>query len=171
MTRQMAERFQEHFGKMTDPRVERTKLYPWGDFFVMLCGSICGAESWRDFVMFGGDKLDFLREYFPFKEGIPCKNTFARVSAALERNHFAPVSSRGWPRYKPCPAKSSPLRGKPCATVPIRPTRRRRSTGAVPLEQTPDGYWRHKKGLKNPISYSIRPTNLRINQRVLNEIV
>jgi hypothetical protein len=72
----MAERFQEHFGKMTDPRVERTKRYPLGEiFFVMLCGSICGAESWRDFVMFGVDKLDFLREYFPFKEGIPCMKT------------------------------------------------------------------------------------------------
>ena len=29
--------------------------------------------------MFGQDKLDFLREYFPFEAGIPCKNTFARV--------------------------------------------------------------------------------------------
>lgn len=85
----MAERFQEHFGKMTDPRVERTKLYPLGEIlFVMLCGSICGAESWRDFVLFGQDKLDFLREYFPFEEGIPCKNTFARVSAALEPEQF-----------------------------------------------------------------------------------
>jgi predicted transposase YbfD/YdcC len=85
----MAERFREHFGKMTDPRVERTKLYPLEEIlFVMLCGSICGAESWRDFVMFGVDKLDFLREYFPFSAGIPCKNTFARVSAALEPEQF-----------------------------------------------------------------------------------
>lgn len=85
----MAERFQEHFGKMTDPRVERTKLYPLEEIlFVMLCGSICGAESWRDFVMFGLDKLDFLRDYFPFEAGIPCKNTFARVSAALEPEQF-----------------------------------------------------------------------------------
>ena len=38
--------------------------------------------------MFGVDKLDFLREYFPFKEGIPCKNTLARVSAALDPEQF-----------------------------------------------------------------------------------
>ena len=88
MKRQI-EKFQEHFGKMTDPRVERTKLYPLGEIlFVMLCGSICGAESWRDFVIFGQEKLDFLREYLPFEEGIPCKNTFARVSAALEPEQF-----------------------------------------------------------------------------------
>jgi len=89
MDGQMVERFQEHFGKMKDPRVERTKLYPLEEIlFVLLCGSICGAESWRDFVMFGQEKLDFLREYFPFSAGIPCKNTFARVSAALEPEQF-----------------------------------------------------------------------------------
>lgn len=85
----MVERFQEHFGKMTDPRVERSKLYPLQEIlFVLLCGSICGAESWRDFVMFGQEKLDFLREYFPFSAGIPCKNTFSRVCAALEPEQF-----------------------------------------------------------------------------------
>ena len=89
MDGQMIERFQEHFGKMKDPRVERTKLYPLEEIlFVLLCGSICGAESWRDFVMFGKEKLDFLREYFPFSAGIPCKNTFARVCAALEPEQF-----------------------------------------------------------------------------------
>lgn len=89
MDGQVVEKFQEHFGKMKDPRVERTKLYPLEEIlFVLLCGSICGAESWRDFVMFGREKLDFLREYFPFSAGIPCKNTFARVSAALEPEQF-----------------------------------------------------------------------------------
>ena len=82
---QMAEKFQEHFGTMTDPRVERTKLYPLEEvLFVLLCGSVCGAESWRDFVMFGQEKLNVLREYYPFSAGIPCKNTFACVTAALQ---------------------------------------------------------------------------------------
>ena len=89
MEGQMIEQFHEHFGKMTDPRVERTRLYPLQEIlFVLLCGSICGAESWRDFVMFGQEKLGFLREYFPFSAGIPCKNTFARVCAALEPEQF-----------------------------------------------------------------------------------
>lgn len=74
---------------MTDPRVERSKLYPLQEIlFVLLCGSICGAESWRDFVMFGEEKLDFLREHFPFSAGIPCKNTFARVTAAIDPEQF-----------------------------------------------------------------------------------
>jgi DDE_Tnp_1-associated len=58
MDRGIAKRFQEHFGKIRYPRIERTRLYPLEEIlFVMLCGSVCGAESWRDFVMFEQDKL------------------------------------------------------------------------------------------------------------------
>ena len=50
----MLDGFEEHFGEMTDPRVERSKLHPLKEIlFVLLCGTICGAESWRDFVTFG----------------------------------------------------------------------------------------------------------------------
>ncbi len=68
MKKGIAEGFQSYFGEIPDPRIERSKLYPLQEIlFIILCGSICGAESWRDFVMFGEEKLDFLREYFPFK--------------------------------------------------------------------------------------------------------
>lgn len=81
--------FARNFGQMTDPRINRHKLYPLNEIlFVLFCGSICGAESWRDFVNFGKEKLDFLREFFPFAAGIPCKNTYARVSAAINPNEF-----------------------------------------------------------------------------------
>jgi hypothetical protein len=54
----IAKRFQEHFGKIIDSLVERMRLYPLEEIlFVILCGSVCGAESWRDFVMFGQEKL------------------------------------------------------------------------------------------------------------------
>ena len=86
---ELSEGFEAHFGELTDPRIERSKVYPLVEIlFVMLCGSICGAESWRDLVTFGEDKLDFLQEYFPFAAGIPCKNTFARVCAALDPMQF-----------------------------------------------------------------------------------
>ncbi|MDO8642728.1 MAG: ISAs1 family transposase [Candidatus Woesearchaeota archaeon] len=81
--------FQAHFGQLTDPRINRTKLYSLEEILLVLfCGCICGAESWRDFVVFGKEKLPFLREYFPFTSGIPCKNTFARVLAALNPDEF-----------------------------------------------------------------------------------
>ena len=81
--------FDTYFGKLDDPRIERHKLYPLVEvLFVVLCGSICGAESWRDYVLFGKEKLDFLREHYPFTNGIPSKNTFARVLAALDPEAF-----------------------------------------------------------------------------------
>ena len=89
MNKDVAGSFDTYFGKLDDPRIERHKLYPLAEvLFVVLCGSICGAESWRDYVLFGKEKLDFLREHYPFINGIPCKNTYARVLAALDPEAF-----------------------------------------------------------------------------------
>ena len=89
MENDVSESFNSHFGKLEDPRVDRTKLYPLVEIlFVVLCGSVCGAESWRDFVIFGKEKLDFLKDYYVFGNGIPSKNTFARVFAALDIETF-----------------------------------------------------------------------------------
>jgi predicted transposase YbfD/YdcC len=89
MNKDVSRSFESHFGKLDDPRIERHKLYPLIELlFVVLCGTICGAESWRDYVLFGKEKLPFLREHYPFINGIPSKNTFARVLAALDSEAF-----------------------------------------------------------------------------------
>lgn len=78
-----------HFDKLEDPRINRKKLYPLPEILlVVLCGSICGAQSWRDFVTFGEEKLDYLRRFLPFKNGIPSKNTFSRVLSSLDPKMF-----------------------------------------------------------------------------------
>ena len=57
----VAQSFNHYFAQLKDPRINRKKLYPIIEIlFVVLCGSICGAESWRDFVLFGKEKIDFL---------------------------------------------------------------------------------------------------------------
>src|SRR5690349_413568 len=76
--------FMESFRGLKDPRINRKKLYPLQEILlIVICATICGAESWRDFVLFGKEKLEYLRTFFPFKNGIPSKNTFARLFAAL----------------------------------------------------------------------------------------
>ena len=81
--------FKTHFGNLTDPRVRRRQLHPLVEIlFLVLCASICGAESWRDFVLFGNEKIDFLKKYFPFSNGVPSKNTFARLFSALNPEIF-----------------------------------------------------------------------------------
>ena len=89
MSKELSESFESHFGDLKDPRVERTKLYPLSEIlFVVLTGSGCGAESWRDFVLFGEERLEFLQEYYRFDNGIPSKNTFSRVFATLDTEAF-----------------------------------------------------------------------------------
>lgn len=78
-----------HFDKLEDPRIDRKKLYPLPEIlFVVICASICGAQSWRDFVTFGEEKLDYLRRFLPFDNGIPSKNTYARVFSILNPDEF-----------------------------------------------------------------------------------
>ena len=50
---------------LDNPRIDRHKLYTLMEvLFVVLCGSICGAESWRDDVLFAREKIDFMREHY-----------------------------------------------------------------------------------------------------------
>jgi len=89
MQKDLSTSFTDHFSKLKDHRINRKKLYPLMEvLFVILCGTICGAESWRDFVIFGKEKLDFLKRYFPFENGVPSKNTFARVMASMNTEAF-----------------------------------------------------------------------------------
>jgi hypothetical protein len=89
MDKDVSESFESYFGGLKDSRIERHKLYPLTEIlFVVLCGTICGAESWRDYVLFGKEKLNFLRQHFPFKNGIPSKNTMSRVFYALAPDAF-----------------------------------------------------------------------------------
>lgn len=75
--------FLYHFDALEDPRMDRKKLYSLPEILlIVLCGSICAAQSWRDFVTFGEEKLDYLRRFLPFTHGVPSKNTFARVLAS-----------------------------------------------------------------------------------------
>ena len=46
------------------------------------------TDHWRDFVLFGESKIDLLKEYYPFSNGIACKDTFARIFAVLDPEAF-----------------------------------------------------------------------------------
>lgn len=81
--------FLDYFDDLEDPRVNRTKIYPLNEIlFIVICAIICGADSWRDFVDFGETKFDYLKKFYPFTNGIPSKNTFARVMSAINPLQF-----------------------------------------------------------------------------------
>lgn len=79
----------KHFGKVRDPRVERTKRHRLMDILVIaICGVICGADSWVDIELFGKSKLDWLKTFLKLANGIPSHDTFGRVFAAINPEEF-----------------------------------------------------------------------------------
>ena len=75
----------EHFGTLTDPRVERSKDHLLVDIItIALCGVICGAEGWVAIETFGREKVAWLRTFLALPGGIPSHDTFGRVFARLD---------------------------------------------------------------------------------------
>ncbi len=69
--------FLDFFADLEDPRIERHKLYPLDEIFLTtLCANICDAQSWEDIEDFGKAKIEFLKKYLPYKNGIPSHDTF-----------------------------------------------------------------------------------------------
>ncbi|PKP32666.1 MAG: ISAs1 family transposase, partial [Bacteroidetes bacterium HGW-Bacteroidetes-17] len=55
---------------MTDPRIERKKLHQSMDILVLtVCASLSGTEGWEAIEEFGHNKLDWLRQFVPLKNG------------------------------------------------------------------------------------------------------
>ncbi len=80
---------EKHFGKVKDPRIERTKRHKLLDIIVIaICGVICGADSWVDIELFGKSKLEWLKTFLKLPNGIPSHDTFGRVFAAMNPEEF-----------------------------------------------------------------------------------
>ena len=79
-----------HFNTLEDPRVDRTKRYPLIEIiFLIISATISGCEGWKSIRDFGLLKLDWLRQYLPYENGIPVDDTLARVMRRLDTKQFA----------------------------------------------------------------------------------
>ena len=79
----------EHFSGLTDPRIERTKRYPLIEIIVLvIAATVSGCEGWKQIKDFGDTKLDWLRQFLPYQEGIPVDDTIARVMRRLDTKEF-----------------------------------------------------------------------------------
>jgi predicted transposase YbfD/YdcC len=77
------------FSKLTDPRVDRTKRYPLIEIiFLAISATISGCEGWKSIRDFGVIKLEWLRRFLVYKEGIPVDDTIARVMRRLDTKQF-----------------------------------------------------------------------------------
>lgn len=88
----------EHFSTIDDPRIDRSKLHKLIDILVIaICATICGAEGWEDFELFGNCKLDWFKSFLELPHGIPSPDTFRRVFARLDPQQFQ-QAFLGWVR-------------------------------------------------------------------------
>src|SRR5205809_574406 len=78
-----------HFGSLTDPRVERTRVHRLGELVtIALCAVLCGADDWVAVETFGRAKEAWLRTFLTLPGGIPSHDTFGRVFARLDPVEF-----------------------------------------------------------------------------------
>src|SRR5438128_11888139 len=79
----------EHFSAIDDPRIDRSKLHKLIDILVIaICATICGAEGWEDFELFGNCKLDWFKRFLELPNGILSPDTFRRDFARLDPVQF-----------------------------------------------------------------------------------
>jgi predicted transposase YbfD/YdcC len=79
----------EHFSNITDPRIDRTKRHKLIDILVIsICATICGADGWEEFELFGQAKLNWFKTFLELPAGIPSDDTFRRVIGRIDPRQF-----------------------------------------------------------------------------------
>lgn len=81
--------FLDIFKDLEDPRSAKNQLHSMSEILLTaLCAAICGAEGWQDVEDFGNAKIEYLRKFFPFRNGIPSDDTFRRFFRGLDPEKF-----------------------------------------------------------------------------------
>ena len=88
MTAAQRKKVLDAFADLQDPR-GRECLYPLDELLlVALCAVTSGAEGWVCVTEWGKTKLDWLRRFLPFSNGIASHDTFSRVFNLLDAAVF-----------------------------------------------------------------------------------
>lgn len=78
----------DHYINLPDPREDNIQHLLIDIITIVICASICSAGNWEDISIFGKAKEVWLRKYLELPNGIPSKDTFRRVFAALDPEEF-----------------------------------------------------------------------------------
>lgn len=84
--------FLDHFESLDDPRSERKKLYTFSEILlVTLLAVICGAEGWSDVENYGKAKINYLRKYLDYVNGVPSDDTIRRLFRSINPDSFKTI--------------------------------------------------------------------------------
>ena len=99
--------FLQAFEALDDPRT-RSCPHRLDELLLMaLCAITSGADSWMSVVDWGRMKLDWLRRFLPFDNGIASHDTFSRVFSLLDAQR-SEACFIGWMQQL-CPALQGQL--------------------------------------------------------------
>lgn len=81
--------FTEQLQTLEDPRHPINIRHNFFDILFLTVSAILSqAEGWEDIEEFGKNKLEWLRKYYPFKNGIPSHDTISRVICLIPPDEF-----------------------------------------------------------------------------------
>lgn len=81
--------FLDTFEKIEDPRAAKNQLYSVSEILlVTLCAVICGANGWCDVENYGKSKINHLRQYLDYNNGVPSDDTIRRFYRNLDPSAF-----------------------------------------------------------------------------------
>ncbi|NOX42482.1 MAG: ISAs1 family transposase [Gammaproteobacteria bacterium] len=79
----------EHFSPLDDPRINRNKSHALIDIIILTVSAMAsGADGWEAIEDFGKEKLAWLRQYVPLKNGVPSHDCIAYVLCRLSPKKF-----------------------------------------------------------------------------------
>jgi predicted transposase YbfD/YdcC len=79
----------ECFSAVEDPREPWRVLYPFRELVLLiLCATLAGMEDFVEIKLWGEQRLDFLRRFFPYEAGIPSHDTLNDLVNAIDPELF-----------------------------------------------------------------------------------
>jgi predicted transposase YbfD/YdcC len=81
--------FLDTFENIEDPRSTKNQLYTVSEILlVTLCAVICGANGWCDVENYGKSKIEHLRQYIDYNNGVPSDDTIRRFYRNINPSAF-----------------------------------------------------------------------------------
>ncbi len=81
--------FLDYFTDIKDYRNQVRIMYKLNEIFLLiLCAVLCGCDDFVEIVEFGKQRLDFLRKFLPYKNGIMSHDTLNSVFNKLDPEQF-----------------------------------------------------------------------------------
>jgi len=79
----------DHFAALDDPREGWRVLYPLRELLLLvLCATLAGMEDFVEIKLWGDERLDFLRRFYPYERGVASHDTLNDLINAIDPQLF-----------------------------------------------------------------------------------